>query len=88
MDSVTSFWDPCKQRFDAVFIESKRRANKPYQNDIVKWINKCRSAQEFMEESDEIQRKLCAGTWQEDMQCLKSILFWIVMPGKILEQKG
>ncbi|WP_191559861.1 hypothetical protein [Metabacillus idriensis] len=26
MDSVASFRDPCKQRFEAVFIESKRRA--------------------------------------------------------------
>ncbi|MBQ4869417.1 hypothetical protein IHQ11_23390 [Priestia megaterium] len=49
MDSVASFWDPCKQRFEAVFIDSKRRANKPSQDDIVKWINKCRSAQEFIE---------------------------------------
>lgn len=75
MDSVASFWDPCKQRFEAVFIESKRGANKPFQDDIVKWINKCRSAQEFIEENDEIQHKLCAGTGQEDMQCSKSILF-------------
>lgn len=71
MYSVTSFWNPCKQRFDAVSIESKRRANKPSQDDIVKWINKCRSAQEFIEESDEIQHKLCAGTGQEDMQMFK-----------------
>ncbi|MFF2592523.1 hypothetical protein ACFVSZ_04090 [Priestia megaterium] len=58
MDSVASFLDPCKQRFEAVFIDSKRRANKPSQDDIVKWINKCRSAQEFIEESDETQYKL------------------------------
>ncbi|NHM30254.1 hypothetical protein [Neobacillus terrae] len=41
MDSVASFWDPSKQCFEAVFIESKRRAIKPSQDDIVKWINKC-----------------------------------------------
>ncbi len=75
MDFVASFWDPCKQRFEAVFIESKRGANKPSQDDIVKWINKCRSAKEFIEENDEIQHKLCTGTGQEDMQCSKSILF-------------
>lgn len=75
MDSVASFWDPCKQRFEAVFIESKRRTNKPSQSDIEEWIMKCRRAQEFVEGSDEIQHKLCAGTGQEDMQCSKSILF-------------
>ncbi|MED1204175.1 hypothetical protein [Heyndrickxia acidicola] len=69
MDSVASFWDPCEQRYEAVFFESKRRANKPSQDDIVKWINKFRSAQEFIEENDEIQHKLCAGTGEEDMQC-------------------
>lgn len=65
-------WNPCKQRFEAVFIESK---SKPSQDDIVKWINKCRSAQEFIEESDEIPHKLCSGTGQEDIQCSKSIDF-------------
>lgn len=45
MDSVAPFWDPCKQHFEAVFIESKRLANKPSQDDIVKWINNCRSTQ-------------------------------------------
>lgn len=42
---------------------------------LKKWINKCRSAQEFIEEIDEIPHKLCAGTGQEDMQCSKSIEF-------------
>ncbi|MCJ7989052.1 hypothetical protein MUB15_06705 [Priestia sp. OVS21] len=29
MDFVASFWDPCKQRFEAVFIESKRELINP-----------------------------------------------------------
>ncbi|WP_026693025.1 hypothetical protein [Peribacillus kribbensis] len=40
MDSVASFLDPWKPRFEAVLIEPKRRANKPSQDDIVKVINR------------------------------------------------
>ncbi|GMA49415.1 hypothetical protein GCM10025857_07720 [Alicyclobacillus contaminans] len=76
VDAVASYWDPCKQRYEAVFIEAKRRTNKPTLDDIHSWINKCRSAQQFVEESYDIQRMLCAGIPQlESMQCSKSILF-------------
>ncbi|AYE51094.1 hypothetical protein ABEP42_02075 [Priestia megaterium] len=85
MDSVASFWDPCKQRFEAVFIESKRGANKPSQDDIVKWINKCRSAQEFIEENDEIHINYVLEQGRKTCNVQKVFFFWIVMPGKILE---
>lgn len=75
VDSVASFWDPCRQRFEAVFIESKRRTEKPSRENIREWIDKCRRGQGFVEECEDIQRILCIGTNQENILCTKSILF-------------